>query len=141
METTDGAPEPNDLVLTIPSEARYVGLARLFAASAARAQGIDEETIDDIKIVISEAATGVVQDGYTGAISVAATRMNGALTYAVHRSGRVPDDGSQEPAPTSDLDGVQDVRLQIIRALFPGAHVDQADEDRTTLRFSVDVPA
>lgn len=46
--------------LEIPPRSAYVGVARLALASLARIAGLDEETVDDLKIAISEACTNAV---------------------------------------------------------------------------------
>ena len=143
MEIPQRTPDPAELVLTVPAEAPYVGMARLFAASAARTFGIDEEVIEDIKLAISEATTSVVMTASSGVISIAATRTDVGLTYEVRHDGGVGSSVSQEPpsADGFDTETARDLGLRIIRALFPTPLEDEGDVDPSTLRFSVDVPA
>ncbi len=46
--------------LTIPPRSPYVGVVRLAVSSLARRAGIDEETVDDLKIAVSEACANAV---------------------------------------------------------------------------------
>ncbi len=46
--------------LEMPAKAKYVGLARLMAASIARRMNFAEESIDDLKIAISEMCTNAI---------------------------------------------------------------------------------
>ncbi|MDY6795682.1 MAG: ATP-binding protein [Actinomycetota bacterium] len=46
--------------LEMPAKARYVGLARLLAGSIARRLRFTEESIDDLKIAISEMCTNAI---------------------------------------------------------------------------------
>jgi anti-sigma regulatory factor (Ser/Thr protein kinase) len=46
--------------LEIPPRSVYVGVIRLALASLARAAGMDEESVDDLKIAVSEACTNAV---------------------------------------------------------------------------------
>jgi serine/threonine-protein kinase RsbW len=46
--------------LEIPAKAKYVGLARLLAGSIARRMHFSEESIDDLKLAISEVCTNAI---------------------------------------------------------------------------------
>ncbi|MGH2734836.1 MAG: ATP-binding protein, partial [Actinomycetota bacterium] len=46
--------------IEIPSKTAYVGVVRLALASLARAAGLDEETVDDMKIAVGEACANAV---------------------------------------------------------------------------------
>ena len=46
--------------LEMPAKAQYVGLARLMAGSIARRMRFNEESIDDLKIAISEMCTNAI---------------------------------------------------------------------------------
>jgi serine/threonine-protein kinase RsbW len=46
--------------LEIPPRSPYVGVVRLAISSLARAAGLDEEKVDDIKIAVSEACANAV---------------------------------------------------------------------------------
>ena len=46
--------------IEIPSRSAYVGVVRLALASLARAAGLDEERVDDLKIAVGEACANAV---------------------------------------------------------------------------------
>jgi anti-sigma regulatory factor (Ser/Thr protein kinase) len=46
--------------LEIPARSAYVAVVRLALASLARAAGLDEEVVDDLKIAVGEACTNAV---------------------------------------------------------------------------------
>ncbi|MDQ3987131.1 MAG: ATP-binding protein, partial [Actinomycetota bacterium] len=50
----------NVVELEIPSDAAYVGVVRLALSSFARASGVDEETLEDLKMAASEACANAV---------------------------------------------------------------------------------
>lgn len=141
MERSTGTSGSADLALTISAEAHSVALARLFAASTARLFGVDEETVDDIKIAISEAATNVVQDGRSVEISIVATRLDEGLVYAVRGVGSGREAERSESSEVDGRDADDEIGLRIIRSLFPDARVDGVAPATTTLRFCVEVPA
>ncbi|WP_287154883.1 ATP-binding protein [Candidatus Solincola tengchongensis] len=46
--------------LEIPANAKYISLARLFAGSIARRMNFSEDSVDDLKIAVSEMCTNAV---------------------------------------------------------------------------------
>ena len=50
----------NPVEIQIPPRPEYVGVLRLALGSLARTAGMDEESIDDLRIAISEACTNAV---------------------------------------------------------------------------------
>ena len=79
--------------LTIPAKAEYVSLCRLALSGLARVQPLDDETLADLKLAITEAASNSVRHAYTGA-------NGGGVVEVVYRlaAGRleveVADDGA-----------------------------------------------
>lgn len=53
--------------LTIPAKAEYVSLCRLALAGLARVQAFEEETLADLKLAITEAASNSVRHAYADA--------------------------------------------------------------------------
>jgi serine/threonine-protein kinase RsbW len=49
-----------DVELDIPPRSAYVAVVRLAIASLARAAGMEEDAVDDLKIAVSEACTNAV---------------------------------------------------------------------------------
>lgn len=52
--------ETTEFELEMPAQAKYVGLARLLASSIARRLRFSEDSIDDLKIAISEVCTNAI---------------------------------------------------------------------------------
>ncbi|MGH2756481.1 MAG: ATP-binding protein [Actinomycetota bacterium] len=52
--------------LQIPARSPYVGVVRLALAALARAAGLDEERVDDVKIAVSEACSRAVLANESG---------------------------------------------------------------------------
>lgn len=53
--------------LTIPAKAEYVSLCRLALAGLARVQSFEDETLADLKLAITEAASNSVRHAYADA--------------------------------------------------------------------------
>lgn len=108
-------------VLEFPAEARYVRVARLFAAMLARDAGVDEETVGDVKVAISEAATGaLLARGEGGSVRVVAVSSDEEVTFRI--------EGFTVP-------GGDGFGFALITSLFPDAVVDDANGE-TELRFT-----
>ncbi len=54
-------PEPHAYVLDVPPHPGYVGTARLFAGAVARRFGADEDSVEELKLAVSEACTGAIR--------------------------------------------------------------------------------
>jgi hypothetical protein len=119
----------------LPARADLVGTLRLFVSSVARASGLSDDLVEDVKLAISEAATDPIQAGAGGSISTTLHRDASGLVCEV-TSGSWSFD---EAAPSGDVPegieaGVLD-RLQVVRALFADAERVRRGDD-VTVRFS-----
>jgi serine/threonine-protein kinase RsbW len=61
IEPRTGASE---ILLTIPSKAEYLGFCRLVLAGLARARTLDEESLADLKLAVTEACSNVIRHAY-----------------------------------------------------------------------------
>lgn len=61
METSE-----HTVRLTIPAKAEYISLCRLALSGLARVRPLDEETLADLKLAITEAASNSVRHAYAG---------------------------------------------------------------------------
>jgi Histidine kinase-like ATPase domain len=119
--------------LELPPLAEHLGTARSFSAAVARHFGVAGETVEDLKIAISEACIDALVTGerlYVGA------RENGrTLRFEVSS----PD--HQGALPERDvLDELgAPARIELIRALFADADVAASDGHRV-VRFTVPLP-
>ncbi len=96
--------------LEVPGRAEHLATVRIFAASLARRFGMDEDTIADLKLALSEAGTLALR-GSAGAepLRVTAMALEAGLEFAVEL-------GEAGIAADDELGG-----LELIRALFADA--------------------
>jgi serine/threonine-protein kinase RsbW len=81
--------------IEIPSRTVYVGVVRLALASLARDAGVDEDTVEDLKIAVSEACANAVLSnedaGQDAPVSVKWVEEPGKLLVEVGDRGAVYD--------------------------------------------------
>jgi len=80
---------PELVELRIPSQAGWVALARLAAATVANRLRFTIEEIEDVKLAVAEACTAVIQhEGHGEFIQLTCEALGDALRIRVHDSGR-----------------------------------------------------
>jgi serine/threonine-protein kinase RsbW len=102
--------------LTIPARAEYLSCFRLVLVGLARAAGIDEETLADLKLAVTEACGNSVRHAYgAGGGRVTGRFELGADYLAIE----IEDDGSGfEPAPAEAVGAaVSGLGLSIIQSV------------------------
>lgn len=137
----------SELALAIRPEPRYVGVARLFAASVARHFGCDEEDVGDLKIAVSEACTNAITAHRSAdverPIQIVAVREEGVLRFEIIDSGPgfaadlselTSQDGSGELVEGN-------LGLIIIRSLFPGMGITQNESGGMTVSLTLSLDA
>jgi anti-sigma regulatory factor (Ser/Thr protein kinase) len=113
--------------LQLPAAAEHLGTARSFAAAVARHYDVAGETVEDLKIAISEACVDALVAG--SPIRVRAEEVGNAVSFAVE----APEGGvTDEQRELDDLGAP--ARLELIRSLFPDTSV-QTEEGRRLIRF------
>jgi serine/threonine-protein kinase RsbW len=124
--------------LEFTSDPRFISTARLFAAAVARYYDCDEETVDDIKLAISEACTNAVKahDGELPVGILARPDESKVEFRVVDRAGGFDETAVASPESEDDL-AEGGIGLQIIRSLFPEAVVEPNPEGGTVVRFAV----
>ncbi len=112
------------LKLRLSADPALLTTARLFAAGAARLAGCSDETVEDVRLAVSEACTRGVRDAGDGdePVSIEA-HINGAGLEVV-----VLAPPGRGPALEDDLP------VDLIPALFEGAEAVEAD-GRRIVRF------
>jgi len=121
------------VVLTIPSKGEYVGLTRLALAALGGQQGVDDETIADLKVAVTEACSLLVRQGEAApavpsadaAIRVELGLYADCWTVAVE----APRPPAQERVSLPD----DELALTIIRALVDEVELPTEDAEQTVL--------
>jgi anti-sigma regulatory factor (Ser/Thr protein kinase) len=102
--------------LTMPAQAAYALTARLFVASSARILGVDEGSVEDLKLAISELHAAAVAAEPGASIEIRVTgggegpvvEFEGVTTL---KSARSPSDETEEFASA--------YRLPLLQSIFP----------------------
>jgi anti-sigma regulatory factor (Ser/Thr protein kinase) len=125
-----------DLELKLPARAENVAVVRHAFGGFAEALSVDEQTLADIKLAITEACTNVVihayDDGEDGSLEVDASIDDRHLTVVIRDEGR-----GIVPRPDSPGLGLG---LPLIATLAESLELGTDDDDRTEVRmtFSLD---
>lgn len=112
------------LSLDVATDPSLLSTARLFAASAARLAGCDDDTTADVRLAVSEACTQAIRgaDGAEDLLRVTAQVTASDLTLTI--------EGPDGPAAPEALPGVD-----LLASLFPTGQ-RQVEGGRATLRFT-----
>jgi anti-sigma regulatory factor (Ser/Thr protein kinase) len=124
--------------IELPADAAYLSTVRLFASAVARQFGAEEETIEDLKMAVSEACSAFLRYDDEGAGIVRATidLRDARLSFEVtgeDLSIQVPPRSPDDPTPTP-RGMAAELGLDLIRSLFPDSEV--TTDDRSVIRFS-----
>jgi anti-sigma regulatory factor (Ser/Thr protein kinase) len=118
---------------SFPASAQELSALRADLRSWLEHSGLPMETIDDVVLACTEAASNAIEHAYIGRIGdvhVKAERQNGWLELAVSDDGRW-----RHPRP----DDARGRGLDLVRALVREVEVERG-EDGTTVRMRVGVP-
>ena len=119
----------DSFALTLPSRAEHLGTARSFVAAVARHFAVAGETVEDLKIAISEACVDALTAGEP--ILVRAEDAGRAISFSVN----APEVGEAPGRAALDELGAPG-RIELIRSLFPDAAVI-SDDGRRAIHFSL----
>ena len=121
-----------DLELKLPARAENVAVVRHAFGGFAEALSVDEQTLADIKLAITEACTNVVihayEDGEDGALEVDASIDDRRLTVVIRDRGR-----GIVPRPDSPGLGLG---LPLIATLAESLELGKDDADHTEVRMT-----
>lgn len=129
--------------LEFSSEPDFISTARLFAGAAARYYGCDEDTVQDVKIAVSEACTNAVKAHDSAFVAmpvrVVVRPAEGRVEFAVIDAGGGFDHKGGNGDRSNEADALLEsgIGLHIIQALFPDTEVGPNTDGGTTVRFSV----
>jgi anti-sigma regulatory factor (Ser/Thr protein kinase) len=125
--------------LEIPPSPVYVGVVRLAVASLARAAGLDEETVDDLKIAVSEACAtavlGLERSDAHDPITITFSEDGGRLELEV--ADRAPVDVESDPEDSQGFDSRSTMSLALLESLVDECHITPRDGGGTITRLSV----
>ncbi|HYF10823.1 MAG TPA: hypothetical protein VEC09_00825 [Actinomycetota bacterium] len=116
--------------LELPPLAEHLGTARSFAAAVARHYDVAGETVEDLKIAISEGCIDGLINGEP--LHLHAEETGRAVVFEVDAPEH--DDRLPERLALDELG--TPARIELIRSLFPDASVVSPD-GRRVIRFSV----
>jgi hypothetical protein len=117
--------------LVLPPLAEHLGTARSFAAAVARHYDVAGETIEDLKIAISEACIDALVASTP--IRVRAEDRGRSIAFSIE----APEgDDAPERLPLDELGAP--ARVELIRSLFGDATVDAGNGTRA-IRFTLDL--
>ena len=117
---------------SVPARPELVGTLRVFASAVARHYGLADELVEDVKLAVSEAATGPIDAAAGGEVRVTIDVDDPGLVLAV--SSRPWNAGAAADVPDGVDPAVLD-RVQLVRALFGDVERTEAD-GVVTVRFS-----
>ena len=137
---SSGPPAPavgmHEVRLTIPAKAEYVLLGRLALSGITRLRPLEDETVNDLKLAVTEACTNSVRHAYgdtSGSVDI---------VYELHDDRlvvEVSDDGSGfDPNRLVDSGELTEggLGIAIIRALVDEFEVSERSDGRgSSLRF------
>ena len=124
--------------LTIPAKPEYITLGRLALTALARVQPVPEETLNDLKLALTEACTNSVrhayQDGRDGVVEIVYELAPDRLVV------EVSDDGEGFEPEAVESDGDEELSegglgIAIIRAVADEVELAGRESGGSRLRF------
>lgn len=132
----DATSDPFHLV--VPSDPRHISTARIFAAAVARVAGADEDTVEDVKVGISEACSMTLRKPHgSDPLEVSIVAEPERLRFQV--TGELPpvapeSDAADAPTPTPT--GIAaTLGREVVSALFEDTEIT-GEGGRGSIRFS-----
>ncbi|MEX2210870.1 MAG: ATP-binding protein [Gaiellaceae bacterium] len=128
--------EDHTVHLTIPAKPEYISLCRLALSGIARVYPLEEETLADLKLAITEAASNSVRHAYAeggGVVEIDYRFENGRFEVVVSDSG--PGFDPEERAGDSDELSEGGLGIAIIKAVADEFELSSNPEG-SRLRFA-----
>jgi serine/threonine-protein kinase RsbW len=123
--------------LELPPDPAFMATARMFASSLARHFEIDEGTVEDLKLAISEACTRALAAKEQGhPVSLRVARDDARLVFEISQGDLRAAVGEDTPTPSHE-ELAAGMSLELITALFEDAEIASDDAGEPVLRFSV----
>jgi anti-sigma regulatory factor (Ser/Thr protein kinase) len=105
----------SELRLSVPAQSDQISTLRSFAFAVGRQAGLDEETVEDLKLVLSEIAADGIEGGGSS-VSVTVDERPAAIGFSVEVRG------ARAPRRDPNVD-----RAQLVLALFPTVRTELRD--------------
>lgn len=126
--------------LEIPPRSVYVGVVRLAVASLARAAGLDEGTVYDLKIAVSEACANAVlglEESDTGEpITITLSDTDRSLDLEVADRAPTPEVAA-DPQDSQGFDSRRTMSLALLQSLVDECNIAPRAGGGTITRLSV----
>ncbi len=122
----------NVINLVVPAKAEYLSLVRLVVSAAAQDLGFSEDSIADIKVALSEAATNVVRHAYPAQLDGHREQVIEVSCYLETESFLVEvlDQGQGMPLPPPPSEGLG---FGIMGSLMDKVDVETSESGTTVL--------
>ena len=125
--------------LEIPPRSAYVKVVRLAIASLARSKGLDEETIDDLKIAVGEAVANAVianeEIGSVAPVSIAWSEEPDGLVIEVKDRGAGL--GDEDPYDSGGFQSRLTMSVALLQSLVGRCELLERDGGGTCTRLLV----
>jgi serine/threonine-protein kinase RsbW len=124
--------------LTIPAKAEYITLSRLALTAIARVRALPDETLNDLKLALTEACTNSVrhayQHGRTGAVEIVYQLQPDRLVVEIADDGEGFSADDVAPSDNGDL-SEGGLGIALIRALADVVEIGERESGGSRLRF------
>jgi serine/threonine-protein kinase RsbW len=128
--------------LSFPASAQYLVLARLGLAGIAPLAPLDEESLADLKLAVTEACANAVRHAYAdevGQVSLRIALEESALTIEIADNGRGIDVGNVRDWTPEELEE-QGMGFEIMRSVVDEVEVDAPPNGGTVVRLVKRLP-
>ena len=135
---TNTLTDPTTMSLSFPAKSEYLAFCRLLVSGLSRARELDEETVADLKLAVTEACSNSVRHAYEDGNGIGHLRvevLDDRLVVEVEDAGRGFDDAAYGTQPTEPREA--NMGLSIIGALADEVLVTHGPDGRGSLiRFT-----
>lgn len=128
--------------IKIPAKPEYIGVARLITAAFAGFLGLDSETVEDVKVAVSEACTSAILQLYKEAkpedrfVEIISYARDNSLIIDIKYSTK--DSALIGEAHFQTYD--KDLGMSILTSIMDKVEVIKAKDQRIVLRLSKNIP-
>jgi serine/threonine-protein kinase RsbW len=132
------APEDRRVRLTIPAKAEYITLGRLALSAISRVRPLSDETLNDLKLALTEACTNSVRHAYAGdragTVEIVYQLEPDRLVVEVFDDGQGFEPGELAGEGNGDLNE-GGLGIAIIQAVTDEVEIGERESGGSRLRF------